>query len=238
MLCLFWTLPAAALMRFGFGYRIEGLSEIRSQFQRIRSASTSPLLICANHLTLIDSFLIAWALTPSWRYILDFSSLPWNTPERENFAANWRSAVFVYVAKCIPIRRGGTREETANVISRVQHLLSRGETALLFPEGGRSRTGRVELESAAWGVGRIVASLPDCRVLCVYMRGRSQDGWGERPKNGEIFEVQLACIEPKTESRGARSWRDLSRQIVSQLANMEAAYFESAAAKGGDRGGQ
>jgi hypothetical protein len=176
-------------------------------------------------------------LAPAWRYPFDFSTLPWNTPERENFASSWRSAIFTYIAKCIPITRGGSREETGDVISRVQHLLSRGEIALIFPEGGRSRTGRVEIDSAAWGVGRIVGSLPDCRVLCVYMRGRSQDEWGKRPVDGEHFDVELACIEPKSDGRGARRWRDLSRQIVGQLANMEERHFERAAARSGASGG-
>lgn len=238
MLSPFWTLPAAALMRFRFGYRIEGLSELRAQFSRIRRESRSPLLICANHLTLVDSFLIAWALSPAWRYPFDFSALPWNTPERENFAGSTRTAIFAYIAKCIPIRRGGSREETAAVIAQVQHLLSRGEIALIFPEGGRSRSGRVELESAAWGVGRIVGSLPDCRVLCLYMRGRSQDAWGQRPAKGERFDVQLACIEPKSDARGARRWRDLSRQIVAQLGRMEESHFTAAAARGDARGGK
>ena len=151
-----WTMPAAALMRFGLGYRIEGLSELRAQYRHIRRESSAPLLICANHLTLIDSFLVAWALAPPWRYATDFDALPWNTPERSNFAKNLRTWVLTYVAKCIPISRGGSRESTAGVIGRVSHLLNRGETALVFPEGRHSRSGRVEADSMAWGVGRIV----------------------------------------------------------------------------------
>ena len=220
-----WTLPAVFAMRFGFGYRIERLRELRAEYRRIRNESSAPLLICANHLTLIDSFLVAWALASFWRYSLDWSALPWNTPERENFAANWRSRVLVYLAKCIPISRGGTREETAEMIARVSHLLSRGETALIFPEGGRSRSGRIGPDEAAWGVGRIVAAVPGCRVLCVYLRGQSQTGFSAQPRKGERFDVRLACIEPKTDLRGARSWRDLVRQIVSQLARMEDEYF-------------
>ena len=152
--------------------------------------------------------------------------MPWNTPERQNFASNFRSWVLSYLAKCIPISRGGSREDTAGVIARVSHLLSRGETALIFPEGGRSRSGRVDLDSAAWGVGRIVAAVPQCRVLCVYMRGRSQESFGNRPVRGERFDVSLACIQPKSDYRGARSWRDIVRQVVAQLSYMERAHFD------------
>jgi len=38
--------------------------------------------------------------------------------------------------------------------------------------------------------------------------------------------MSLACIEPKTDCRGARKSRDLARQIVSQLASMEQEYFD------------
>ena len=117
-----WTIPAAVLMRFGYGYRIEGLSELRAQYRRIRSESSAPLLICANHLTLIDSFLVAWALAPPWRYATDFDALPWNTPEKSNFASNFRSWALAYLAKCIPISRGGSREGTAGVIGRVKRM--------------------------------------------------------------------------------------------------------------------
>ena len=97
-----WTMPAAALMRFGLGYRIEGLSELRAQYRHIRRESSAPLLICANHLTLIDSFLVAWALAPPWRYATDFDALPWNTPERSNFARSPSMATASQWSVCQP----------------------------------------------------------------------------------------------------------------------------------------
>ena len=127
-----------------------------------------------------------------------------------------------YVAKCIPISRGGRREEVASVLDRLGRLTRRGEMALVFPEGGRSRSGRVDVEAAAWGIGRVVGSVPGCRVVCVYLRGRLQETWSDVPATGETFDVEVSCIEPKSDSRGARRSRDLSRQVVSQLVQMEA----------------
>lgn len=102
-----------------------------------------------------------------------------------------------------------------------------GETALIFPEAGRSRTGRVEESSAAWGVGRIVGSVPGCRVLCVYMRGTAQETWGDFPKARDTMHVSMACIEPKSDTRGVRRSRDLGQQIVRQLQCMEEEYFDA-----------
>jgi 1-acyl-sn-glycerol-3-phosphate acyltransferase len=222
-----WLPLAGLVLRHGFGWRIENRAAIRHEFRRIRRESKRPLLICANHLTLVDSALVAWALMSPPRYVLEFGALAWNTPEVTNFAGTKLNRILIYLAKCIPIRRGGSREEVAGVLNRVIALLKNREVALLFPEGGRSRTGRVEPDAGAWGIGRVVGSVPDCRVLCVYLRGRSQASWGELPARGESFFVELCCIEPKSDHRGARRSVDLTQQIVSQLVRMETDYLES-----------
>ena len=233
----FWVVFAGAYLRLVKGYRIMGVRESRREFRRIRAHSDAPLLICANHLTLIDSMIVALALASSWRLLWNWSDLPWNTPERANFATTRFHRLVGYLAKCIPITRGGPREEVAETLKRVSHLTSQGELALIFPEGGRSRTGRVDLDTAAWGVGRIVSSLPGCRVLCVYLRGRKQEAYSDVPSRGERFHVELSCIEPKSDLRGIRRSRDLSRQIVARLVRMEQRYFEGRA-EGGKLGGE
>jgi 1-acyl-sn-glycerol-3-phosphate acyltransferase len=222
-----WVPAAAIVLRLGFGYRIHDVAEARRSFARLRSDSSGPLLICANHLTLIDSFLIAWALSPTWRYVVQYDSLPWNTPEETNFAGTRLARLLVFLAKCIPIRRGGSREDVAEVLDRVTYLLGRGETALLFPEGGRSRTGKICDEKAAWGVGRIVGAIDGCQVVCVYLRGENQSTWSRYPARGDRLHVSLTRIEPKSDARGVRRSRDLTLQILSQLERMETLHFEA-----------
>jgi hypothetical protein len=221
-----WVPFTVFYLRFVAGYRVAEVESVRQQFEAVRRESDAPLLLCANHLTLIDSFLIMWALRSPSRLLFDVDSFAWNTPERANFAAGRVAQTLTYFAKCIPIARGGRREETGEVLQRVGYLLGQGELALIFPEGGRSRSGRVEVESAAWGVGRIVGSVPRCRVLCVYMRGDAQQTWGTAPARGDRLAVSLACIEPKSDSRGVRRSRDLAQQITRQLARMEQEYFD------------
>lgn len=222
-----WVPLAALVMRHRNGYRIDDLQRIRSEFRRIRAESDAPLLICANHLTLVDSFIIAWALRSPLDYLLDFDSLPWNTPEETNFATTPIRRVLVYLGKCIPIRRGGDRGDVARVLARVTHVLQQGEIALLFPEGGRSRTGRIDDAAGAWGVGRIVGQVEGCRVLCVYMRGRDQRTFSDYPVRGESIHVSIDCFEPKSDARGARRSRDLAQQIMGCLKSMEEAYFDA-----------
>lgn len=207
------------------GYRIPRATELRRRFRRLVKKDSRPLLICANHLTMIDSALVAWALGGSWWYLAHYSRLPWNLPEETNFASNWVNRVAAWLVKCIPVVRGGSREEVSNVLDRIRYVLSRGETALVFPEGGRSRSGRVEPESATYGVGRILTTVPECRTLCVYLRGEKQDTWSTVPARGESFYVDFELFEPESEQSGLRRSRDLARQIVGKLAEMEEEYL-------------
>lgn len=222
-----WVGVSVLVMRLYFRYRIADVRRIRASYRRIRAESKAPLLICANHLTMVDSFLIAWALGSGSYWLVHPDELPWNTPERTNFGRTRLQRFLIFVAKCIPITRGGAREDVGEVLERVKYLLARGETALLFPEAGRSRSGRVEENAAAWGVGRIVGALPGCRVLCVYIRGRAQATWGDWPAKGDTLDVSIAAIEPKSDTRGVRRSRDLAQQIVRQLMRMEEEYFDA-----------
>jgi 1-acyl-sn-glycerol-3-phosphate acyltransferase len=220
-----WMVLATGLLRFGRGYRIERVADTRRQYRQIRRGEAAPLLICANHLTLIDSALIASALGSPWWYLLRFSAMPWNMPERTNFAFSWPAQMLAYVMKCLPITRGGPREEVAATLQRFVAVLANGDAGLVFPEGGRSRSGRIDEGAVTYGIGRIVRALPGCRVLCVYLRGAQQTNFSDLPARGDRFHVELKLIEPQSAANGLRADRDIARQIVAQLAEMEQRYF-------------
>ncbi len=221
-----WLSMTILTMRFYFRYRIANVESLRAQYRRIRAQSDAPMLVCANHLTLIDSFLVAWALGSGPYWLAHPDELPWNTPESTNFGKTWIARTLIFILKCIAITRGGPREDIGAVLDRIKYLLSMGETALIFPEAGRSRSGRVEEDAGAWGVGRILSGVPGCRVLCVYLRGQKQETWSDFPERSDILEASLVCIEPKSDSKGVRRSRDLAQQVTRQLAKMEGDYFD------------
>src|SRR5262245_4404307 len=65
-----WLPSAVGVLWLGFGYEVVGIERLRARYRQLRNESDAPLLICANHLTMIDSAIIAWALgSPGW-YLL------------------------------------------------------------------------------------------------------------------------------------------------------------------------
>lgn len=221
-----WVPLAVLLMRFGFGWRIRETARHRAAYARLLGQDRRPLLIAANHLTMVDSCIIAWGLGSSLGHVLRFRGLPWNAPLQSRVESSWLWRVLAYVMKCLPVPRGGERQAVAGVLERLRRLMRAGEAVLLFPEAGRSRSGRVDTASVAQGVGRLVHELGDCRVLCVYLRGDAQRTYSTLPARGETFTMATRVIEPRTALRGVRASRELAMQVIGQLVEMEQQYFE------------
>ena len=222
-----WIPAGTAILRWRYGWRIVDAAPARREFARLRRESTAPLLVCANHLTMVDSFVIAIALGSPWWFITHFGALPWNTPERDNFSRTWWLRLAIWVMKCIPVERGGDRREVGRTLERFGWVLAQGDVGLIFPEGGRSRSGRIDAEAATYGVGRVVKSLPGCRVLCVYLRGESQASYSDAPVRGERFRLLFSSLEPKTEHAGMRGSLAITRQILARLAALETEWFDA-----------
>jgi 1-acyl-sn-glycerol-3-phosphate acyltransferase len=209
------------------GYRVQNLCETRRRIREILRSHPGPWIICANHLTLIDSAILTHAMAPVWVYMADYGRLPWNLPERRNFHRNRFLKVFCYLAKCIPVTRRGERETIRVALAKCIYVLKSKDSLLVFPEGGRSRTGLVDKENYAYGVGRLLARVPDCRVMCVYLRGEGQTGYSNFPRRGERFVMDIRELNPRTVTgqTGLRAQKDYAKQIIDTLGRMETAYF-------------
>jgi hypothetical protein len=216
---------AALVMRFGFRWRVRNAAGSRALYAKLLREDPRPLLVAANHLTMVDSALIAWGLGSAASHVARYRGLPWNVPEQSRVESSWLWRVLAYLMKCIPIPRGGERRVVAQVLERLGRLMRCGEVVLMFPEGGRSRTGQIDAESVAQGVGRLIQELGDCRVLCVYLRGDAQRSWSNLPARGDSFTIATRLVEPRTSLRGVRASRDLASQVVGHLAEMERAYW-------------
>ena len=170
--------------------------------------SDGGLIIAANHQTYIDPFWISVPIKRPTRYLAWSDAFRWPVVGR---CLVWFGAW--------PLALEGS---DPGAIRRSLQWLRDGGAVVIFPEGGRSRSGRVDLDAAAYGVGRVVKAVPGCLVLCVYLRGAGQASWSDFPRRGERFRVEVALHEPKTDTAGLRGSREIARGILARLAEMEA----------------
>ncbi|RJP38169.1 MAG: 1-acyl-sn-glycerol-3-phosphate acyltransferase [Desulfobacteraceae bacterium] len=208
-------------------YRIRDIHAVRRRVRDLTADHPGPWLICANHLTLIDSVILAYAMFPAWKYVWEYRRLPWNVPEWMNFNRNPLVGLACFATKCIPVVRGGDRAAVRSTMGRCAYLLGRGESLMIFPEGTRSRNGRVNTAEFSYGAGRLFCGTPGCRVMCVYMRGDGQDTYSNFPRCNETFTVAVEECIPEVRSKGLRAHRDSASQIVNHLSEMERRYFAS-----------
>ena len=148
---LFWFGPLFIfLLRIVGGYKCEDIAGIRKKVDEyLEYSGDKPLIICSNHLTMIDSMLLTWILFGVGRIYRDFRLFPWNVPEIKNFGSNFLLRAMCYLGKCVYIERKGSLASKKDTWGRVRHLIKKGEIVCIFPEGGRSRTGPTRSGCAA-----------------------------------------------------------------------------------------
>ena len=219
-----WGSMLVGLMRFGARYKIPELREIRKQYKQLKRSTNAPILVCSNHLTKIDSVIINWSFASVWSYMGSFKDFSWNLPERANIR-NFVLRILCYTGYCIPVDRGGDRNSVKKSLNKIIYLLKKGHTVTIFPEGGRSRSGRINTEGFAYGVGKLVKKVEECRVLCVYLRSNKQEKHSNIPRRGSQFYFDMQLIQPKSAYSGLRATRDVATQIIDKLTQMEQLYF-------------
>ena len=69
----------------------------------------------------------------------------------------------------------GRPRRSRRALDQVAYLLGRGQSVLIFPEGGRSRVGRVDTENFMYGVGRMMQESPG-PAWCASSRAASGSG--------------------------------------------------------------
>lgn len=218
------------LMKIWRRYRIENLAQTRRQFKEIwaeKQDANAPLIICANHLTFIDSALIIWALASNFWYFFNYRAFSWNLPAGDFFKKKLHYHLTLYLTKCIFLDRKGTSAHKNAVLNVCRYLLEKGNIVLIFPEGQRSRTGVFEYERLRFGVGKIVTSLENARVLCIYLRSDRQETFSNYPPKNSRFDLKMKLITPSVakDISKKRASLEVVEQIGATIREMENAYF-------------
>ncbi|MEE8637975.1 MAG: lysophospholipid acyltransferase family protein [Candidatus Margulisiibacteriota bacterium] len=185
-----------------------------------------PFILVSNHLTLIDSWFIAYALCFPESYWKPWLLL-WHLPEKTNY---YRGLLvpFMWLTRSIPIIRGAAPKEQKLAKDKIINILQNNEAIHIFPEGTRSRSGRIE--DFTTGIGRIYQRVPNCTILPVYIRG-TEKVLPIKSIFPRLFKkIDVVIGRPRkltSEHKGLRAGVDISRQIFDILLEMEKEYFES-----------
>ncbi len=205
-------------------YRIQNLETVRKEYLALVKEQEPPIVICANHLTYVDSLLIAYALGGLTHFLLHFHSLPWNLPKKTNVRACWYYPLLCYLGKCLqlPVELKGAKE----VLETSKALLNKQQAVLLFPEGTRSESGRIEPEMVQYGIGELIESSPNSNALLIYLRGNKTSKKAKYPEQDQTFYVKLQVQTFHSEKRGRRAHREIAQEVILSLKRLEDEYFE------------
>lgn len=219
----------AATARFRFGYRLpDDIAEIRREIWSKLDKHDGPVIWAANHLTLIDSFLVYWAVFPLTRVFED-KRIPWSTPEYTNYyklGGPFKSAFIrglLYTVRCIPFLRGGEDAQSEawrqKAFDKCVWILRRGGAVFVYPEAGRSRSGWFESRRPKDFLGKMALEAPNVKFLCVYMRTDTQIATTVRPPVGDKFRLAVDLIDGVLP--GETNPRAISQRLFDRLAELQ-----------------
>ncbi len=225
-----------AFLRFYLRYNIQNLKSFRKQVRKALQDHTGPVIWAANHLTMIDSFLIFWAASP-WTQAMRDSSIPWSTPEIENYyyLGGWfkKNLIrgLIYLCRCIPISRSGDGEDAQKgrqeVFEKCVWILKNSGPVFVFPEATRSRHGWFNRHKPKDFLGRLALEVPNAKFFCVYFRGENQLYSTAAPMKGESFRAYFKVVPAVLE--GEKSPRQISERLFNILGDLQDQWFQQSA---------
>lgn len=217
-------------------YKIANIKKLRKQFQAImRNNINNPLLICPNHFTYIDSIILILVFGSLLDYMCNFRSFAWNFPKTTHVRKNFGFLLLGYLSKCIFIELEHQQKQLINPTEIAKYLLGKQDFIMIFPEGHRSTTGKIDRENFAYGVGKIIKDLPNIKVLCVYLRGHTQAAASKYPNKGDNFYCKLKLLEQqdlmpindlnKGSISDLRLTRKIAKNVINSLVDLEEEFF-------------
>lgn len=200
-----------AWLKLGRRYRIADLARIRGTYRSLAVEARGPLVICATHPTRADGPVLLWALASPLTYLRHPSRYPWIVADPGLFRFPRLQKSLGLFWKSVYIRQGAGLKKNESTIQRIERLLDRNETVLLFPEGTR------EDGHPSYLLGRLLEKFPEATVLCLALTPCGPCERREMPRNGTRFQISPTAIAPRARSQGARAAWDLARRVQEEL---------------------
>ena len=181
-----------------FSWKVEGRENI---------PLTGPLIFATNHVHLLDPFFLIF-ISPRWINFIAKEEL-----FRSPFLRPWLRLV-----GALPIRRGGKIREKQNMLRSARNVLEKGWILGMFPEGGRSRDGKLRKGKPG---SVVIASKTNVPILPVGIVGTDKINviswlW-KRPRI--VVNVGKPFKLPPTSDRMSKSQMQLlTTQLMSEIA--------------------
>ncbi len=180
-------------------------------YGRRRMSHVPNTLVLSNHQSMIDSFPIAYYLFFPEKAFRPHLA-PWNAAAAENFFKNPLFAWVFHQFKCIPVRRG--RRDLRAMIRSASAL--RTGTLTLFPEGTRSRNGKVGRGRAGAGMV-ILQNRPQVVPITLEGLDRVLPIGARLPRIGQRVSIYVGRPVPYDDLAAEGRSRESAQQIVDRV---------------------
>ncbi len=130
----------AGLVRRAFRIRVS-----RAGFEPAKFAS-GPLVIAANHRSVLDAVLLRYVLPPQVRRrTVTIGARDFFAPAPTDRGARWvvRAVLCAYVVRAYRVCLIGRGDDMGDGVPAIMQAIEQGWNVILFPEGTRSRTGQM-----------------------------------------------------------------------------------------------
>jgi phosphopantetheinyl transferase (holo-ACP synthase)/1-acyl-sn-glycerol-3-phosphate acyltransferase len=222
-----------AVGRLYFRYKFKGLKEFRADIFGKLKDHNGPVIWTANHLTLIDSFLVFWAVFP-WRGTFRSRLIPWSIPEYRNYyhlggpVTKRLIRLSMYLCRSIPFLRKGDDAAAVQwrerVFEKCVWILRDGGAIFVYPEAGRARSGWFDSKRPKDFSGRLALDVPQAKFLCIYLRAENQLYTTACPDPGENFRMRgelIAAVQ-----NGEKTPREVAQRLFNEFGRLQGEWFK------------
>lgn len=176
--------------------RVDGLENV---------PETRPAIICPNHISFLDSPFLMWSLPRRLTFV-----------GKAEYLDSWKTKYLFPAVGMIPIDRSGG-EASQQALDAARDVLRRGELFGIYPEGTRSRSGK--LHKGHTGAARLSFEM-DAPIIPVGIRGTDQIQPPEARLPKLFKECELRFGAPiRAEKYGERAENDRAvfREMIDEV---------------------
>jgi 1-acyl-sn-glycerol-3-phosphate acyltransferase len=176
-----------------------------------RLPEEGPAILCPNHISFLDSAFLMLTLSRNISFV-----------GKAEYMDSWKTKYLFPAMGMIPIDRSGG-EKSAAALDAAEEVLGRGELFGIFPEGTRSRNGK--LHKGRTGAARLAMKL-GCPIYPVGITGTDDiqppDARAPKLRRSCTIEVGRPVRPERYRSRGAEhlAWRSMIDEVMFEIREM------------------